>query len=143
MPSYYLLCNANLGDLQYSDVSRKYLQIGNFDSVYADDVDITEGVIHAEEIQLKSLNNNVYNNFLRCRIINDDNSNQVNELYWQDDYLRWIFEDTINLSSFSNIKHYANQSMFTTNFPYTGNMAELINLPKKDATIPNDYDIGI
>ena len=141
MPSYYLLCNANLGDLQYSDVSRKYLQIGNFDSVYADDVDITEGVIHAEEIQLKSLNNNVYNNFLRCRIINDDNSNQVNELYWQDDYLRWIFEDTINLSSFSNIKHYANQSMFTTNFPYTGNMAELINLPKKDATIPNDYDI--
>lgn len=141
MPSYYLLCNANLGDLQYSDVSRKYLQIGNFDSVYADDVDITEGVIHAEEIQLKSLNNNVYNNFLRCRIINDDNSNQVNELYWQDDYLRWIFEDTINLSSFSNINHYANQSMFTTNFPYTGNMAELINLPKKDATIPNDYDI--
>lgn len=141
MPSYYLLCNANLGDLQYSDVSRKYLQIGNFDSVYADDVDITEGVIHAEEIQLKSLNNNVYNNFLQCRIINDDNSNQVNELYWQDDYLRWIFEDTINLSSFSNIKHYANQSMFTTNFPYTGNMAELINLPKKDATIPNDYDI--
>ena len=141
MPSYYLLCNANLGDLQYSDVSRKYLQIGNFDSVYADDVDITEGVIHAEEIQLKSLNNNVYNNFLRCRIINDDNSNQVNELYWQDDYLRWIFEDTINLSSFSNIKHYANQSMFITNFPYTGNMAELINLPKKDATIPNDYDI--
>ena len=141
MPSYYLLCNANLGDLQYSDVSRKYLQIGNFDSVYADDVDITEGVIHAEEIQLKSLNNNVHNNFLRCRIINDDNSNQVNELYWQDDYLRWIFEDTINLSSFSNIKHYANQSMFTTNFPYTGNMAELINLPKKDATIPNDYDI--
>lgn len=141
MPSYYLLCNANLGDLQYSDVSRKYLQIGNFDSVYADDVDITEGVIHAEEIQLKSLDNNVYNNFLRCRIINDDNSNQVNELYWQDDYLRWIFEDTINLSSFSNINHYANQSMFTTNFPYTGNMAELINLPKKDATIPNDYDI--
>ena len=141
MPSYYLLCNANLGDLQYSDVSRKYLQIGNFDSVYADDVDITEGVIHAEEIQLKSLNNNVHNNFLRCRIINDDNSNQVNELYWQDDYLRWIFEDTINLSSFSNIKHYANQSMFITNFPYTGNMAELINLPKKDATIPNDYDI--
>lgn len=141
MPSYYLLCNTNLGDLQYSDVSRKYLQIGNFDSVYADDVDITEGVIRAEEIQLKSLNNNVYNNFLRCRIINDDNSNQVNELYWQDDYLRWIFEDTINLSSFSNIQHYANQSMFTTNFPYSGNMAELINLPKKDATIPNDYDI--
>lgn len=141
MPSYYLLCNANLGDLQYSDVSRKYLQIGNFDSVYADDVDITEGVIRAQEIQLKSLDNNVYNNFLRCRIINDDNSNQVNELYWQDDYLRWIFEDTINLSSFSNINHYANQSMFTTNFPYTGNMAELINLPKKDATIPNDYDI--
>jgi hypothetical protein len=141
MPSYYLLCNANLGDLQYSDVSRKYLQIGNFDSVYADDVDITDGAIRAQHIQLKSLDNNVYNNFLRCRIINDDNSNQVNELYWQDDYLRWIFEDTINLSSFSNINHYANQSMFTTNFPYTGNMAELINLPKKDATIPNDYDI--
>lgn len=141
MPSYYLLCNANLGDLQYSDVSRKYLQIGNFDSVYADDVEIIDGAIRAQHIQLKSLDNNVYNNFLRCRIINDDNSNQVNELYWQDDYLRWIFEDTINLSSFSNINHYANQSMFTTNFPYTGNMAELINLPKKDATIPNDYDI--
>lgn len=58
MPSYYLLCNANLGDLQYSDVSRKHLQIGNFDSVYADDVDITDGIIQAQEIQLKSLNNN-------------------------------------------------------------------------------------
>ena len=69
MPSYYLPCTANLGDVKFTNISRKNLQIGSFDATYADNVDITNGSIKASNIQLKdTYNSNVFNNFLGCEI---------------------------------------------------------------------------
>ena len=271
MPSYYLPCTANLGDVQFTDLSRKNLQIGSFDTTYADDVDIKNGSIKVSNIQLKNQNDpenpDIKNSFLRCKIhyknielyssfvgnttvqdqsaytetvvnivpdkdienginessdfaglhseivfymdeqylydlkydnvkeqlieeyggeeqidemvnpnnydetdviidhndIDADNQDtgyaglhsdivfymddqylhdlvQTDELYWQDDYLRWLFEETINISGFSNVIKLAKHEMLSTEFPYTGNLSVLSNLPSKDETIPHDYD---
>ena len=271
MPSYYLPCAANLGDVQFTELSRKNLQIGSFDTTYADDVDVKNGSIKVSTIQFKNQNDpenpNITNSFLRCKIhyknielyaslvkdttvkdlsqytetvvnvvsdndiengfdepsdylglhseivfymdeaylddlkydsvkeqiveeyggeeeideivnpnsydetdviidhndIDEENQDtgyaglhsdiafyiddqylhdlvQKDELYWQDDYLRWLFEETINMSGFSNVGQFATHQMLSTEFPYTGNLSVLSNLPSKDETIPPDYD---
>ena len=77
MPSYYLPCKANLGDVQFTDLSRKNLYIGNFDTTYADNVDIKNGSIAVQNLQFQGpYDSNLYNNFLRCRIHHKNMSGQ-------------------------------------------------------------------
>ena len=125
-------CEMNLGDVKNASVSKQVLQIGSFDSVYADNVLVTDGKIVANSIELTS-EQATSGFFLKHK--ND-------KLAWEQQHHLWIYEPNIRLSDFFNNGNFVS-SFELSSFAYDGDFRKFSNLPRKDDTIPSSYETDL
>lgn len=132
MPSYYLSCDMNLGDIYDTSKSRSYLQIGPFDTTYSNNTHIYGGNISIDHFTLTNSTHINVNDFLI-------KSNDTLEWKANDEFLTWAFFPVILNSSFSNVDYYINRNNLSA-FAFDGKFESLNNKPSIDALIPDVYD---
>ena len=122
-------CELNLGDVKSTSRSKEVLRIGSFDSVYADNVVVSNGKIVADSFRLTS-DQRTSGYFLKQK--ND-------KLSWEEQHYLWVYEPNIYISNFLNTNSFAITTTLSS-FAYDGDIYKLSNLPRKDQTIPTSYD---
>lgn len=131
MPTYYLPCEMNLGDVSDAEKSRHNLDIGPLQFMNSDDVFFTGGRIAFDELVYK--NKNASKNDLLML------SN--NELIWSsnDVYNSWAFDEVVNVSAFSDLDYFVRESDIHS-FVTTNDYRYLENIPIIDDAIPSSFD---